>query len=73
MQANAYEQEKVDWLVQNCPTCVQIFEGLCKVYAERPIFGFCEPGSDRWQTITYKQCHERVVSFAAGMQPCSYL
>lgn len=68
MQANAYDQEKVDWLVQNCPTCIEIFQGLCKIYAERPMFGFCMPGSDEWQTISYKQIYERVVHFAAGLQ-----
>lgn len=78
VQANAYEQEKVDWLIQNCPTCIQIFQGLCKVYAERPMFGFCMPGSDEWQTISYKQVYERVVHFAAGaclvpQQGCQYM
>ena len=66
VQANAYDQEKVDWLVQNCPTCIEIFQGLCEIYAERPMFGFCTPGSDEWQTISYKQVYERVVHFAAG-------
>ena len=65
-QENIYDQEKVEWILQNCPTCIQVFEGLCKVYADRPMFGFCAPNSDRWQTITYKQCCERVTSFVAG-------
>ena len=69
VQANAFDQEKVDWLVENCPTCVQIFQGFCKIYAERPMFGFCMPGSDEWQTISYKQVYERVVHFAAGVHP----
>jgi len=65
-QEHAYDQAKVDWLIQSCPTTVEVFEGLCKVYAERPMYGFCEPRSDKWQTLTYKQIHERVTSFAAG-------
>lgn len=65
-QASAYNQEKVQWLVENCKTCVQMFEGLCKVYEERPMFGFCKPGSDSWQTITYQQVFDRVVHFASG-------
>ena len=68
VQANAFDQEKVDWLIENCPTCIEIFQGLCKVYAERPMYGFCMPGSDEWQTISYKQVHERVVHFAAGVE-----
>ena len=68
VQANAYDQEKVDWLISNCGTNVEIFQGLCKVYAERPMYGYCMPGSDEWQTISYKQVHERVVSLAAGAQ-----
>ena len=67
MQEHAYDHEAVQWLVENCPSVVQMFEGLCKVYADRTIFGFCDPGSSEWQTITYKQFHKRVVQFAAGV------
>ena len=67
VQEHAYDHEAVDWLMENCPTVVQMFEGLCKVYADRTMFGFCDPGSDQWQTITYKQFHERVVQFSAGV------
>ena len=69
-QENVYDQEKVEWILQNCPTCIQVFEGLCKMYADRPMFGFCAPNSDKWQTITYKQCYERVTNFVAGAHAC---
>ena len=69
VQEHAYDHEAVDWLMENCPTVVQMFEGICKVYADRTMFGFCDPGSDQWQTISYRQFHERVVQFAAGMPP----
>lgn len=66
-QEHAYDHEAVDWLMENCPTVVQMFEGLCTVYADRTMFGFCDPGSDKWQTISYRQFHERVVQFSAGV------
>lgn len=67
VQEHAYDHEAVEWLIENCPTLVQMFEGMCKVYADRTMFGFCSPGSDEWQTMTYRQFHERVVQFAAGV------
>ena len=66
LQEHAYDQEKVAHLVQNCHTSVELLREMCKVYAERPIFGFCEPRSCQWQTITYKQAYERVEHLAAG-------
>ena len=68
-QASAYDQEKMQWLVDNCKTCVQMFEGVCKVYAERPMFVFCKSGCDSWQSITYQQVFDRVVHFASGAFP----
>ena len=66
LQEHAYDQEKVAHLVQNCHTTGALLREMCKVYAERPMFGFCEPGSCQWQTITYKQAYARVEHLAAG-------
>ena len=66
LQEHAYDQEKVAHLVQNCHTSVELLREMCKVYAERPMYGFCEPGSCQWQTITYKQAYQRVEHLAAG-------
>ena len=66
LQEHVYDQAKVDWLKQSCPTSIQLLQGMCDVYAQRPIFGFCEPGSDQWQTMSYSQAYERVLHFAAG-------
>ena len=66
LQEHAYDQEKVAHLVQNCHTSVELLREMCKVYAERPMHGFCEPGSCQWQTITYKQAYQRVEHLAAG-------
>ena len=69
MQEHVYEQEKVDWLKQSCHTSIQLLQGMCSIYAQRPMFGFCEPSSDQWQTISYRQAWERVLHFAAGAWP----
>ncbi len=66
LQEHAYDQEKVAHLVQNCHTSVELLREMCNVYAERPMYGFCEPGSCQWQTITYKQAYQRVEHLAAG-------
>lgn len=66
MQEHVYEQAKVDWLKQSCHTSIQLLQGMCTIYAQRPMFGFSEPGSEQWQTVSYKQAYERVLCFAAG-------
>ena len=52
--------------MQNCHTSAELLREMCKTYAERPMYGFCEPGSSQWQTITYKQAYQRVEHLAAG-------
>ena len=69
MQEHVYEQEKVDWLKQSCHTSNQLLQGMCSIYAQRPMFGFCEFSSDQWQTISYRQAWERILHFAAGAWP----
>ena len=59
----------MDWLKQSCHTSIQLLQGMCSIYAQRPMFGFCEPGSDQWQTTSYKQAWERLLHFAAGAGP----
>ena len=59
----------MDWLKQSCHTSIQLLQGMCSIYAQRPMFGFCEPSSDQWQTISYRQAWERVLHFAAGAWP----
>ena len=66
MQEHVYDQAKVDWLKLSCHTSIQLLQGMCTIYAQRPMFGFCEPGSDQWRTISYRQAYERVLHFAAG-------
>lgn len=64
-QACAYDKAKVAQLVQ-CGTCIETLEAICRVYAERPAFGFCPPGEADWRTLTYQQFWLRVQAFAAG-------
>lgn len=40
--------------------------GTCKVYADRPAFGFSEDGSDKWRTMRYRELWENVEALAAG-------
>ena len=66
VQAAHHDGDKISWLIENCPSCIQMVEGVCKAYAERTIFGFCAPGSDEWHSLTYSQLFQRVVDFAGG-------